>query len=55
MRDFHMTETAAMNYPINRALALLSFHIENHPESRPERSSPGYIAQEAARRAAITP
>ena len=46
MRDFHMTETAALNYPLARAFALANFAIEANPWSAPVRESSGYIAQE---------
>jgi hypothetical protein len=46
MRDFHMTEDQAMNYPLSRAFALAAFHAECNPFAPAERSTPGYIAQE---------
>ena len=46
MRDFHMSENTALNYPLNRAFALAAFHAECNPFAPAERSSPGYIAQE---------
>jgi hypothetical protein len=50
MRDFHMTETAAMKLPLNRAFALMAFHVQRHPVSPRELAGDGYIAQEARRR-----
>ena len=49
MRDFHMSEEQAMNYPVNRAFALLAFHAETHPFCAQDRVSAGYIAQEIER------
>jgi hypothetical protein len=49
MRDFHMNENTAMKFPLARAFALAAFHVECNPFAPAERSSPGYIAQEAAR------
>lgn len=49
MRDFHMSEDTAMNYPLNRAFALAAFHAECNPFASAERTTPGYIAQEYAR------
>ncbi len=49
MRDFNMTEDQAMNYPTLRAFALAAFHAENNPHGALERTSPGYLCQEAQR------
>jgi hypothetical protein len=49
MRDFHMSESDAMNYPLNRAFALMAFHAEHHPMCPGERETDGYIAQEMER------
>ena len=49
MRDFHMTETAAMKYPLIRAFALCAFHGLRHPFGAMEIANAGYIAQEARR------
>ena len=49
MRDFNMTEDQAMTYPTLRAFALAAFHAENNPHGALERTSPGYLCQEAQR------
>jgi hypothetical protein len=46
MRDFHMSEERALNYPLNRAFALKNFMIEANPYGRVIYETPGYIAQE---------
>jgi hypothetical protein len=46
MRDFHMSEAEALNYPLNRAFALKNFMIESNPHGRVIYETPGYIAQE---------
>lgn len=47
MRDFHMSETQALDYPLDRAFALLAWHAETNPYGRMVRVTDGYIAQEA--------
>ena len=49
MRDFNMSETEALNYPLIRAFALMAFHQEHHPLCPADRASDGYIAQEIDR------
>lgn len=49
MRDFHMSEEQAMNYPLNRAFALKNFMIESNFSSRVIYETPGYIGQEIER------
>jgi hypothetical protein len=49
MRDFHMSEEQALNYPLNRAFALKSYMIENNPWGRVIYETPGYIGQEIER------
>lgn len=49
MRDFHMSEYQAMDYPTDRAWALMAFHAETHPMCPADRVSDGYIAQESLR------
>lgn len=46
MRDFHMSEEAALNYPLARAFALKNFCIESNPLSQVIYETDGYIAQE---------
>jgi hypothetical protein len=54
MRDFHMSEKEALNYPLDRAFALCNFAIETNPWARVVYDTDGYIAQEvAARRASL--
>ncbi len=38
-----------MNYPTDRAFALMAFHLECHPHRALERASQGYVAQEVRR------
>ena len=52
MRDFHMSEEEALNYPLARAFALKNFVIESNPWGRVIYETDGYIAQEAKRLAA---
>ena len=52
MRDFHMSEEQALNYPLNRAFALKNFMIESNPCGRVIYETPGYIGQEMQRLAA---
>jgi hypothetical protein len=47
MRNFHMSEKQALNYPVNRAFALAAFDAETNPACPLERDSDGYLAQEA--------
>lgn len=49
MRDFHMTEDQALNYPLARAFALKNFAIESQPWSSVIYETDGYIAQQAAK------
>ena len=49
MKDFHMSEEQALNYPLNRAFALKNFMIESNPYGRVIYETPGYIAQECER------
>ena len=49
MRDFHMTEEQALEYPLARAFALRNFVIESNPWGRVVYKSDGYIAQEIKR------
>jgi hypothetical protein len=49
MRDFHMSEEQALNYPLNRAFALKSWIIENNPWGPVVYETPGYIGQEIER------
>ena len=49
MRDFHMSEAEAMDYPTDRALALQAFHYLKHPMCPLDLAGPGYIKQEALR------
>jgi hypothetical protein len=49
MRDFHMTETQALDYPLNRAFALKNFMIESSSSTRVIYETPGYIGQEIER------
>jgi len=52
MRDFHMSHTQAMKYPLNQALALLAFTRLHNPACAMEIDELGYIAQETERRSA---
>ena len=47
MRDFHMTETQAMKYPLARAFALMVFRALDNPWCSMEIDGLGYLAQEA--------
>jgi hypothetical protein len=49
MRDFHMSEDTALNYPLARAFALKNFMIESNPLGRVIYETDGYIAQETRR------
>jgi hypothetical protein len=46
MKDFHMSEERALDYPLNRAFALKNFVIESNPYGRVIYETPGYIGQE---------
>lgn len=46
MKDFHMSENAALNYPLARAFALRNFVIESNPWAKTIYESDAYIAQE---------
>jgi hypothetical protein len=46
MRDFHMSEEQALNYPLSRAFALKNFVTESNPYGRVIYQTPGYIGQE---------
>ena len=48
MREFHMSYSQAMAFPINVAFGLVAWHCESHPWVKFERQSPGYVAQAAA-------
>jgi hypothetical protein len=49
MRDFHMSEQQALNYPLSRAFALKNFNIESNSSARVIYETPGYIGQEIER------
>lgn len=46
MRDFHMSEEQALDYPLNRAFALKNFIIESNSCGGVIYVTPGYIGQE---------
>jgi len=50
MRDYHMSERAAMKYPLNRAFVLSAAAALRNPWCEMEIDGLGYIAQEAERR-----
>lgn len=50
MRDFHMNQSDALNFPIVQAFALAAFHAETQPFAQRERVGDGYIAQEIERK-----
>lgn len=54
MREFHMTEEQALNYPLSRAFALKSYDIENNAWSKPVYKTKGYIGQEMERLKILT-
>jgi hypothetical protein len=49
MRDFSMSEKQALDYPLDRAFALLAWSTEMNPWGRMVRVTDGYIAQESQR------
>lgn len=49
MKDFHMSEEQALDYPLNRAFALKNFVIESNPYGRVVYETPGYVGQEIER------
>lgn len=53
MREFHMTEHQALNYPLARAFALANFVTERNPWGRIIYETDGYIAQECLRTATL--
>jgi hypothetical protein len=49
MRDFHMNEEQALNYPTDRAFALMAFHAQHNPWCSMEPVSDAYLGQESNR------
>lgn len=47
MRDFNMSESQAMKYPLIRAHALMAFNAMSNPYCEMQIDDLGYIAQEA--------
>jgi hypothetical protein len=49
MRDYHMSETTALQYPLIRAFALLAFRAINNGVCEMQIDGLGYLAQESER------
>jgi hypothetical protein len=49
MREFHLSYPDAMAFPINAGFALLAWQCEANPWVKFERTSPGYVSQDAKR------